>query len=293
MATFGRSRLRGSVALEDLTVPRREQPAMPRVEQRLPVLEALRRHFLLALLPVILLVGAAIAYGLQREPEYESEARLNVGGLSLTQQSLEGYTVAVQQLAVAYSRSIHATRVVDNAAREVGLEPGEVIERTEATPIQGSSVIRVIATGPDSARTRALADAMADSLMDYATDLNSGRGASTRLLERFEDSSRDYITERQRLNRARQPRARREIEHRLSIAKLERDTAGFLYGQAQAGQTVTGLVQKLAPASIPASDRDERTRDYAAGAAIAGILIGIGLAVARANALARRRLGAV
>jgi hypothetical protein len=292
MGTFRRSRLRCSVALEDLTVPRREQPAMPRLEQRLPVLEALRRHFLIALLPVILLVAAAIAYGLEREPEYESEARLNVGGLNLTSQSIEGYTAAVTQLAVAYSRSIHATRVVEDASRATGIAPGEIVSRTDATPIQGSSVIRILVTGGEAGQTRALADAMADSLVDYAIELNRGRSASQRLLDRYERASRQFIAERQRLDRARRPRARRQIEQRLSVAKLERDTAGFLYGQSKAGEAVTELVQKLAPASPPTSDRDEKTRDYAAGAAIAGVLIGIGLAVARANALARRRLGA-
>ena len=111
------------------------------------VLEALRRELPIALLPVILLVGIAVAIGLARTPEYRSEARLNVGGLNLTQQSIQGYTAAVQQLAIAYARAIDATRVVNPVARELRIPPTDVVDRVSADPIQNSPVIRVRATG--------------------------------------------------------------------------------------------------------------------------------------------------
>jgi hypothetical protein len=280
------------VALEDLTVSRREPAPAPQSQHRLPVLDALRRHWIIALLPVVVLVGAAIAYGLEREPEYESEARLNVGGLNLTQQSVEGYTVAVQQLAVAYSRAIHATGVVAATSRATGLPPTEVVDRVDATPIPGSSVIRVITTGGSAGQTRQLADASSAALVDYAIKLNSGRVASRRILDRFRRASLKLSEEQAKLRRTRRERARREQRTRVDIARLNRDTAAFLYGQSQNGQAFTELVQQLAPAEPSKSDRDDVTKEFAAGAAIAGLLIGIGLALMRANALARRRLGA-
>jgi hypothetical protein len=280
------------VALEDLTVSRREPAPPPAAQHRLPVLDALRRHFLLVLLPIVLLVGAAVAYGLQREPEYTSEARLNVGGLNLTQQSVEGYTVAVQQLAVAYSRAIHATSVVEAASQATGVPPAQVIERVGASPIPGSSVIRIFATGSDAGQTRRLADAASAALVDYAITLNSGRIASRRILDRFREASTRLAVERAKLRRARRERTRRTQQTRVDVARLNRDTAAFLYGQSQNGQAFTELVQQLAPAEPAKSDRDDVTKEYAAGAAIAGLLIGIGLAVMRANAVARRRLGA-
>src|SRR3954451_13961439 len=83
---------------------------------RVGVLEAILRSLPLVILPMLLLVGGAVAYGLKRDPVYTSEARLNVGVLSLTTQTIPGYTTAVQQLAVSYSRAIDATQVVSPVA---------------------------------------------------------------------------------------------------------------------------------------------------------------------------------
>src|SRR3954463_9576934 len=163
-----------------------QQPA-----PRLGILEAILRSLPLVILPVLLLVGAAVAYGLHREPTYTSEARLNVGGVNLTIQTIPGYTTAVQQLAVAYSRAIDATPVVSRAARKVGLSPAEVADAVSATPIQGSPVIRVRATSKEGREARRVADAAAGSLVHYAPDLNSGSEQSARLLRDFKEATRE------------------------------------------------------------------------------------------------------
>ena len=255
------------------------------------MLESLRRHFIIALLPVLLLGGGAVALGLSRAPEYTSEARLNVGGLNLTQQAIEGYSHAVQQLAIAYSRSIHATGVIEPVARETSLPPAEIVDAVSATPIQGSPIISVRATTGDAAQSVRLADAAAESLVDYAVELNSGRDLSADLLTRYRDAAADYREARLEASRGGRGSRRERLETRADTAKLKRDTLGFLYSQSQAGQATVHLVQKLAPAAAATSDRDEVLQDYVAAAIIAGLLIGVGLAVARANAVARRRLG--
>ena len=258
---------------------------------RLTVLESLRRHFLIALLPVLLLGGGAVALGMTREPEYTSEARLNVGGLNLTQQAIEGYSFAVQQLAIAYARSIHATGVIEPVARETGLTPAEVVDTVSATPIQGSPIISIRATTGDPAQSVRVADAAAESLVDYAVELNSGRDLSDDLLTRYRDAAADFREARLEASRGGRGSRRERLETRADTAKLKRDTLGFLYSQSQAGQATVNLVQKLAPAAAAESDRAEVLQDYLAAAVIAGLLIGVGLAVARANAVARRRLG--
>lgn len=265
---------------------RRDPPEPP----QLGVLDALRRHLPLALLPLVLLGCVAVALAFARTPVYTSEARLNVGGLNLTQQSIEGYTAAVQQLAVAYSRSIDATGVVTPVAREVGLSPREVVDRVSATPIPGSSVVSIEATAGEAREAERTADATADSLVLYAIELNSGRSTSEQLLVRYRNASRRLQRARADLDRT-PPTRRQPVETRVDIARLQRDTAGFLYQQSQAGQAATELVQKLAPAAEAESDRRKVLGNYLAAAAVAGILIGVGLAVARGNALARRRLG--
>ena len=259
---------------------------------RLTVWDSLRRHFAIALVPVVLLVAVAVAFALTQPAEYESEARLNVGGLNLNQQSIQGYTHAVGQLSVAYARSIDATGVARPVAQDLGLSERQVVDAVSATPIQGSPVISVRATADNAGEAERLADRAADSLVDYAVTLNSGEDLSDDLLDRFIAASAKYRKARLALDRApKRGRRREQLETRVDTTKLQMDTVRYLYGQSQAGQSTLNIVQKLAPAAAAKSDRRKKLEDYTVAALIAGLLIGVGLAVARANAVARRRLG--
>ncbi|MDQ6805451.1 MAG: hypothetical protein M3065_10915, partial [Actinomycetota bacterium] len=46
---------------------------------RVPAWEAVKRHWLIVLLPTLLMLGVGVFVGLARSPEYTSEARLTVG----------------------------------------------------------------------------------------------------------------------------------------------------------------------------------------------------------------------
>src|SRR3954447_5671055 len=151
--TRHRPRIPHFVAVDDLPPAHYVVPDYPPGPPQLGLWHAVRRSLPVVIVPVLLLVGGAIAFGMLRHPTYTSEARLNVGGLALTQQSIQGYTGAVAQLAVAYSRAIDATGVVNPTARRTGLTPSEVAGRISATPIQGSPVIRVRATGKNADET--------------------------------------------------------------------------------------------------------------------------------------------
>jgi capsular polysaccharide biosynthesis protein len=280
------------VRVDDLPPTQVTVPDYPPEPPRIGLLQSVRRSLPLVILPVLLLVAGAAAYGYLRDPTYTSEARLNVGGLTLTQQSIDGYTGAVAQLAVAYSRAIDATDVVNPVAREFDLTPVEASERLSATPIQGSPVITVHATGKNAGETRRLADAAADSLVDYAAELNAGREQGDRLLRRYVAASRDY--RRASLEAAEfdtdDPRRRRP-QVQADIARLKQTVAGVLYQQSISGQAHINLVQKLAPAVPPTSDREDVLQQALAAALIAGLLIGVGLAVWRTNRVTARRLG--
>jgi hypothetical protein len=244
------------------------------------------------LVPVILLVGGAVAYGLTRKPTYTSEARLSVGGLSLTTQTLPGYTTAVQQLAVAYSRAVDATPVIAPIARRFNLSQVEAAKRVSATPIEGSPVIRVRGSSRDKVQAVQIANTAAGSLITYAVRLNSGTTASSRLLNRFLRASRNLqnATAASRKFKLNDPR-RRAAKSREDIARLQFQTAAGLYQQAQVGRSNLNLVQKLAPAAPATSDRDSVLQQFVAGGLIAGLLIGVGLAILRTNRLVARRLG--
>jgi hypothetical protein len=263
----------------------------PRVP-RLGLLESIRRHFVVAVMPVLLFAAAAVALGLQRSPEYTSEARVNVGGLNLTQQTLPGYTTAVQQLSVAYARSIDATGIVTPVARKVGLTPAEVADSLSATPVQGSPVITIQATGSSADEAQRIADLGTNQLIAYALTLNRGDDVAGSLLRRYQKASQDFRKAEVAAAKANSAGAKNLAGTRVDTARLKMQTVGYLYQQSQVGQANGQLVQKLAPANPATSDRNKVLKDYLAAALIAGILFGAGLAVARANAVARRRLGA-
>lgn len=253
---------------------------------------AVRRNLPIVVLPVLLLVGVAVAIGLLRDPTYTSEARLNVGGLSLTQQSIPGYTTAVESLAVAYSRAIDAPAIVRPAARASGLSPTEVADSVSATPVQDSPVIRIRATSSDPDEAVKLAQAAAGALVEYAFQLNSGTTQSVPLRRRFLAASRNLRSAHAASARLKPNTPRwRAAQTEEDLARLQMQTAAALYQQSQAGQSTTNLVQRLAPAAPATSDRDSVLQQLAAAGLIAGLLIGVGLAVARENRLTARRTG--
>lgn len=293
-----RPTLPGALAANDPTVTRGPHvraaappPRRPSPVGRLTVLEAIRRSILIVLLPVLLLGGGAITYGLMRTPTYKSDARLNVGGLDLTQQSIQGYSTAVQQLAVAYARAISAEGVVAPVARELRLPSAEVVDRVTATPVPGTSVIMVQAESRDPGQAARLADLTSVALVRYAVKLNGSTTTSDQLLRRFLSASRSLQSATAALAGTAPGARRGAAQTRVDVARLEMQTAGALYQQSQAGQGTTNLVQQLAPASRPTSDRTSVVQQLLAGGLLAGLLIGVGLAVARGNRVTMRRLG--
>src|SRR6476661_10269991 len=99
--------------------------------------DAVLRNLLIVLVPIVLLVGGAVAYGLHRKPVYTSTAQLGVGGVNLPLQAISGYSVAVSQLAVTYARSVAAPQVIVPAAKQAGMTPAEAVTKISATPIEG------------------------------------------------------------------------------------------------------------------------------------------------------------
>jgi uncharacterized protein involved in exopolysaccharide biosynthesis len=252
----------------------------------------IRRNAGIVIAPVIVLLVVAAAAGLIRKPTYTSEARLNVGGLSLTQETIPGYTTAVQYLAIAYARAIDANSVVSPVARHLNLSPSSIVSQVSATPIQGSPVVNVNATAKDPGQAVRLADAISDSLTQYAVNLNSGNIAAQRLLARYRRASRALTSASQALQAAPPHSAQaRAAQNQVNLDRLQLQTVGGLYQQSQAGQANENLVQKLAPAGPATSDRASVLQQYLGAALLAGLLIGVGLAIERTSRLQRRRLG--
>jgi capsular polysaccharide biosynthesis protein len=257
---------------------------------RLTVVQAVQRHLLLFLAPIVILSGAAFAYAKVRDPVYSSDAQINVGGVNLTTQSIPGYTVAVAQLAVAYARSVDATPVLNSVSRRAGITPLEAAQQMSATPVEQTPVVRIHATGSTPQQAQIVANATADALVRYAVQLNRANPDTPRLLNRFVADSRRLRAATAAVNKGKTAAARDRAQTAADLALLQQRTDAALYGQSVAGDAATSLVQKLAPASLAKSDRTSVFQRLFLGAILAGALIGVGLALARAHADSRRRL---
>jgi uncharacterized protein involved in exopolysaccharide biosynthesis len=252
---------------------------------RLTILQAVQRNLLLAVAPVMVLVVAAGAIAKVREPTYSSDAQLNIGGVNLTTQSIPGYAVATAQLAVAYARSIQAVPIVASVSRQTGMSRVEVTQNITATPVEQTPIVRIHATGSTPQRAQRLANTTAAAVVVYAQTLNRNNPDTPRLLKQFIADSKELRA----ANKAVQ-QGQKGAEIRADVALLQQRTDAALYGQSVAGDASASLVQQLAPASIPESDRSSLFQQLLLSAVIAGALIGVGLALARAHSQTRRRL---
>ena len=127
--------------------------------------------------------------------------------------------------------------------------------------------------------------------MKYAANLNAGKTESAKIRRRFVAASRDLQAANAEMARLRPNDPKRgAVQTRIDNDKLETQSMSYLYGQSQLGEAFTGLVQLLAPATRAKSDRVSVLQDYLAAALVAGLLLGIGLAVWRANRMVQRRL---
>src|SRR5262249_11700645 len=131
------------------------------------LLKAARRHWFLALLPVLLFVGGAVALGIKRPPRYKATANLSVGHVYVSNPTgIATIIDATQALAAVYSRAIHSGEVVQGTRSRLG-ERSSVSGSFNATPLPDSPLIKVTAESPSASGAVALANASADALTVY------------------------------------------------------------------------------------------------------------------------------
>jgi uncharacterized protein involved in exopolysaccharide biosynthesis len=282
--------------------PERERigPHEPLLVPTVTLGSAARRHAWLVVLPVVLLMGLALAAANERVPTYSAQTRLAVGRLDgSTPASVAGFATATQALAETYSREILSDAVVAPVARHLGITPAMVKRRVSAAPIPQTPVFRVTATGASPDQAVILANAVSESLAAHVARESASAPRSARLLRAYrkkrarlearraqvEQAQRRYFADETDANRARLGDAR------VRAAALELQLRGLAANYAASGQTrgSTALVQVLEHADRASSDRYRVMQFLAFVAAVAGITIGLGLAQLRSRRATRRR----
>jgi capsular polysaccharide biosynthesis protein len=268
-------------------------PELVRASQPPPsALQAVRAHPLLVMLAVAVCVGAGIAAGVARTPIWTAETRLSLGSIDVATQSLPGYVEATRSLAAAYSRAAQSTPVVRAAAATARLAPAQAAHRLSASPVADTSVLRVVGTGPDERSAAAVANAGSDALVRYirrSTSVNAS-DAILRDYRRAQDRVQQLTTRRDRQRRqylAQPSRARRaglqDVTAALATAQLQADTLGDRFKSNQQDRPSADFVQVLSDATTAASDRTSALQLRAFTGLVAGLLLGLALALWRSR----------
>jgi capsular polysaccharide biosynthesis protein len=244
--------------------------------------QAVARHPFLTLLPILVLVGAAVALGLTREPTYTSDARLSVGDLNPGQQTAPGVVEANQQLASAYSRAITAEEVVQNVSERTRMPPGVVASRLSASPVPKSPLMTVKATGPTRAQAVRLANAATGALVGYVRSVSAANAGANDALRRYQEAQAAVKRAEDRLNNAVTPADIDKARSALAGAKLKARGLKGAY-LAQAGSSGTTPVAVLNRAEDASSDSTKTLRLYVVIGGLAGVFLGVALATSVAS----------
>lgn len=250
-------------------------------------LESVLRHPLLALIPILLLTGGGIALGLSRATTYKAEARVSVGRVDVPAYTLQGVVIGNQTLAAGYARAIAANRVATLAGAAVGIPAPEAAARLSASPIPESTLIRIEAKETSRDTAVRLANAGAGALISYVAGLNRSQ-QSTGLLDQYRTAQARTDTRRTRLTkllRATLPDARAIAAARLSLAtaQLASQTLSAQYQNSAGAPSSQNNLQLIVPASSAKSDRVSSLERLGLVGLVAGLVVGIALALLRAN----------
>jgi capsular polysaccharide biosynthesis protein len=165
--------------------PEKPLELAPALQPREPVgvWDAVRASPLLVLISIILLVGAGVAVGLTRDPNYTAQTRLGVFHVDVS--AFSGSSSAAESLADSYSRAIDANQVVRPVAARFHRSPKDVRARLSAAPIPDSPVLRVVALAGSQRQAVALANAASNALLGYVAGLNPSERDAARLFRRL------------------------------------------------------------------------------------------------------------
>jgi capsular polysaccharide biosynthesis protein len=257
-------------------------------------LAAVGRHPLIAVIPVVLFVAAAVVLGVARAPTYTAEARLSVGSPVVSPQAVPGVVAASQALAGTYSRAVADPFVTNRAARQAGVSRSEAADALRASSVPLSSVVLLEAQTTSRADAIKLANAGAEALSAYVKRLGGGTGTSAQALKDYRAASARAASLGRQLkdfgdtNNLSDAERRRydDVAADRDSAQLKATALGNYYQQLQQGKLNSSPVNLLASADSATSDFLPTLEKLVFSALLIGLVIGIGLALLRAN---RRR----
>lgn len=267
-----------------------EFTAIPRVGP----LQAVRRYWVLALLPIIILVPILGFVASRTKPTYSAESRMIVGQLNISAPgAIEGYAQAAQDLAATYPLVIDADSVVNPTAAAAHVTPAYVRAHLSATQVPASSIVRIDGTGSSAAQAIAITNTASKALVTYLAKVNSNPNGLKVLLTQLRRAELSYhaakAKEPTQLKARVSPQGQRQIAE-ADTAQVRLNAAVQSYQQNVEQQSLTALLQPISYAAGATNNRRSTLEIALLGALLVGAILGIGLATLRANLVLRRSL---
>jgi len=271
---------------------RADSERSPPVETFCGPLESALRHPFLVLLPVLVLVAAAIAIGLSRAPVYSAQARINVGRVDVPAYTLQGVEIGNATLAVSYARAIAAPAVIDPAARAAGVSRARVTANLAASPVPDSTLIQVDANGASSRQATVLANTGSQALIKYVSTLNDAQQknsvlAQYRKAQAITNSLRLHLG-RLKLHHLPDSAVVQSAQLDLLTAQLRSQTLSTRFASGGLAPSTDNMLQLVVPAVNASSDFASMLERLALLGFASGAVLGVALALLRVN---RRLLG--
>jgi uncharacterized protein involved in exopolysaccharide biosynthesis len=263
---------------------------------RIDLLTAVRRHWLLAVLPVVVFVAAGTALGLRRPVTYRTEAHLQVGHVYVNNPvGIPTVIEATRSLAAVYSRAINSNAVTNATRRRLSVPASG---KLSATPIPESPLITVSAESLTARGAVALANAGSAALAAYINRQIRDNDNSALLERRYRAAALRYrkrIADRNiaatHYNRAQTEKNRSAYEAAAAAAdtaQVRRETLRAAYGEAVQGGTSAISVEIFSRAGTPTTDRWRVLQLLVFVGLVGGLAGGVALAVLRTSRDLRR-----
>jgi uncharacterized protein involved in exopolysaccharide biosynthesis len=268
---------------------------------RVGLLQAARRHWPLVVIPTVLLLVAGLLLAQARQPTYTAVSRVAVGGLKLDQPgALSGFSTAAATLASGYARAVNGDAVINPIAAKLHETPQSVSGHLSATPVADSPVIKIQATGSSAANAEALANDAARQLTSNVAAQRPTDPDTPRLFRQLQAATlrqQQYAIIASKTADANTNNDTPDTRQALAMAKSQLETSNAqvsalqsAYQAAASGQSATATLQPLNQAISASSNRATNYQIYGFVGLVAGLIIGLALAVLASQRQLRRWL---
>ena len=268
-----------------------------RAPQRVDAISAMLRYPLLVIIPVLVLGAVGYVLAGKKKTTYQAQSQVMIGQPSPgTSGELPGVVQAEQSLAGIYAREIDFNQVLVPLARQFQTTPANIASHLSASPDPQSPLVRINATGGNSADAVALANAAASK---FASSMNSLTQSNAPVNQVYGQYRRAVVAYQHALAKQHQ------VQHRLAnsgvdpvtssdpglidanvatqLAQQHQMTLANQYQSLLTTQSNAPTLTVFESAAGATTNHASNLEIYVFGGLVAGLLIGAALATLLAN----------